>query len=317
MKEFFSSPYFYAAIVCVAAIVAAYGSSRIAKTRKAIAERTEKLVKSADSTLAELKNTSKIIDSSLFETKQANKKLEENKNSIIENLNKTIEVKEATIQAQKDIIGQITGGDSYPRLSLSNKGFHVTSEGTYNIPNLNVKVFFLKDYLNIPSEITASYLTENKESEFIYKIIDKTLSKLWLNGRSPLLEIDKKIIRSIINTNSSGFDIYFASEYRRWVQKIRLIKHPKEEKWGVIDIMHSEKITTPEDDPRRTRRIYLEISDNFPLYFRANDTNEKICRIILYVLDKKIMFRPNFVIPYNDSIVEQSPYSKKYLLGEE
>lgn len=312
MQNFLSSPFLYAGIICVAAIVAAIGSNKIANTRKAIASRIENLIGTADTTLNELKETSKVIDLSWNETEKANLKLEDNKKALIKILEKTIDAKDATIESQKDIIGQITGGDSYPRLSIGKKGFYIRIIGEYSIPNLKVDIIFLKNYLNIPYNITQAYIDNQTESEHIYKISSVKYQKLWVNSRTNLIPIENTIRESIITNNSSGFDIYFNSGFNRWVQKIRFIKHGDIDEWGVIDLLHSEKVTAKKGEYQKSSRIYLEISDKYPLYFIDPKSKDKVCRITLYNIGKqRTTNHPNFYVEYSDSICQQPFYIKE------
>ena len=300
MKENIFNPLFAIFILTViAAFFVWINSVKDSKIRDQIYSGVDTLkIKSAE-TIERLKDANRDITISLKKTIKANEQLAENNLKIAENYLKTIEAKEAIIDAQKDIIGQITGGDSYPRLYLGKKGFFITANGQYSIPNLRIDIYFLKEYLDIPSNMTQSYLKSNSESDYIYKITNLTIPKLWINADNALLPIKREIRESMTQTRSSGFDIFFTSEYKRWIQKIRFIQHTDDKnKWGVIDILDSEKPITSTKDNIKSNRIYLEVSNDFPLSFIESKTNEKYYEITLYnIVNQHIsMYQPNFVV---------------------
>lgn len=161
--------------------------------------------------------------------------------------------------------------------------------------------------------MTQSYLKSNSESDYIYRITYVTIPKLWINAENALLPIKREIRESMTQTRSSGFDIVFTSEYKRWIQKIRFIQRTDDKnKWGVIDILDSEKPIASNKDNIKSSRIYLEVSNDFPLSFFDSKTNEKHYEITLYNLDNQhlSMYQPNFVAKSSLDIEKQPTYGK-------
>ena len=314
MKEYILNPLFAIFLLTViAAFFVWINSAKDSKIRDQIYSGVDTLkIKSAE-TIERLKDANRDISKSLEKTIKANEQLAENNLKLAETYLKTIEAKEAIIDAQKDIIGQITGGDSYPRIFFGKKGFFVTANGQYSIPELRVDIYFLKNYLNIPSEVNQAYLKDQTESEYIYKISGFTIPKLWINGNSSLIPIKKEIRELLIHNSSSVFDIIFTSGYKRWIQNIRFVQHDNNEnKWGVIDILDSEKPIASTIDNIESSRIYLEVSNDFPLSIFDSKTNEKHYDITLYNLDNQhlSMYQPNFVAKSSLNIEKQPTYGK-------
>lgn len=262
MYEIFSSPYFYAAIVAIAAFVAAIGSDMVNKQRNKIESNTQEIVKTANITLNELKVAGENINQSLGEAKQANSKLDVNKDKIIETLNKTIENKEATLNAQATIIGMLTGGDSYPTILLKqSKGFYILVNGEYGIPNLDLQIVYIKDFINVPINSLASYLNDNVTSDNIAQIYSHTFPRTYPRS---LHSINLSELNIDLNKNlSHGFDFIFTSDYKKWIQRIRLI--PINGKWEILNAF--EEVFTQDKDKTsisNISRIYFKVSDTFP-----------------------------------------------------
>ena len=100
----------------------------------------------------------------LFE--KHNQTLAVSKKTIITNLEKTIESKD-------EIIGMVTGGDSYPRLSIGNNYFFLSVNGVYSIPECTVEIVYLKNYLNISLNTTSDYLEKGIRNDTDIKTIYK------------------------------------------------------------------------------------------------------------------------------------------------
>ncbi|MCP4763104.1 MAG: hypothetical protein GY870_15110 [archaeon] len=255
--------YTYAAIIVTAAFIAAYGSSQINKQINKTAEQTETIVKIVDTTLGELEEASEKINFSLKEAEIANLKLKGNNQSIVENLQKTIEVKEATIKLKEEVIGLLTGGDSYPEILFKkNEGFSLRIDGEYEIPKLGLQIVHFMDFLNTPIESLALYLDDRVESGNISIIHEdffpRTYSK---NVHSIKLDI------FLNNKISHGFDFIFTSEYKKWVQRIRLI--PIKNKWEVLNSL--EEVLTQNKDKTsisNISKIFYKVSKDYPNLIR-------------------------------------------------
>ena len=147
MYEYIFNPLFAIFILTViAAFFVWINSVKDSKIRDQINSGVDTLKIQSDETIRRLKDANRDISVSLEKTKKANEQLAENNQKISENYRKTIEAKEAIIDAQKDIIGQITGGDSYPSIVMTRNQFFLLVNGTYGIPNLNIQIYYLKDY---------------------------------------------------------------------------------------------------------------------------------------------------------------------------
>jgi len=158
LSSIFSNPFTYAGIIILAALVAAFNAKNASKKTDGIVTTTHSIEGTTNATFSRLENVSTNLVTTLGKIEQANSKLEENRKSINDTYEKTIESLKATIQSKDEILGMITGGDSYPQLALSKNAFFVFVNGTYGIPNLKVEIYHLKDYNNIPSEVVFDYL---------------------------------------------------------------------------------------------------------------------------------------------------------------
>ena len=208
----FSSPYFYAILVSIAAFAAAYGSQKINKT-------------------------------------------------INETFHETLEVKDTTIAAQKNIIGVLTGGDSYPSVLFNQKGFLLASSGDYGIPNLKLQIIHIPNYQNCPIESLSLYLNDNKADKNIKIIYDKTFTKSFA-GSINLIKFSELAI-NLDKDVSHAFDFNFNSDLKRWTQRIRFI--PVNNRWEVLNGLE-EEISYKEEKGKvpSPKTIHFKASINFP-----------------------------------------------------
>lgn len=261
MSEIISSPYTYAVIITIAAFLAAYGSTQVNKQTKKIGE-------TAEMTLEELEKASEKINLSLKEAESANLKLKENNQSIVRNLQKTIETKEATIKSKEEVIGLLTGGDSYPSILFKkNKGFYLLVNGEYGIPNLHIQVAYFKDFLNTQIISLASYLNNNIPVDNISLVYSNSFPRTYPRS---LHSIELKELNIDLNKEiSHGFDFIFTSEYKKWIQRIRLI--PVKGKWEVLYAL--EEVMTHDKDKTKLSNIsdiYFKVSKDYP-FLRNHD----------------------------------------------
>lgn len=201
----------------------------------------------------------------------ASAQLQQNYEQIAATLNKTIETKEEAIKAQKEaikaqdeIIGQLTGGNSYPGLSLKKSGFYLTTKGSYGIPNLKIIIRIIPNCLNIPKNVTLDYLRGNQQNQdYIKPVFIKTYPKLWAGLN--IEPIDIKNFNSYLPNGDgvmNAFEIYFESDHKRWVQRIRIISHNG--KWEVADILDEIPTTQRDNNFSGENEIYKHVSENFP-----------------------------------------------------
>ncbi len=210
------------------------------KIKNDIKSNTTKLIDASDKLVEDLTKVNKEIKNSQKDAETTYAKVNANYNKTIENLEETrrlniltndnlkeiIAAKDATIEAQNEIISQITGGDTYVYFNVWNKKLELKIEGDYSIPELNCEIYFLENYLNIPYEECDKYLRIPVESEHIKKIFTGIPQKIYQNTNYPPIELPTEVLNSIVNNTGSGFDIYFNSSFNKWVQKIRIIENP-------------------------------------------------------------------------------------------
>lgn len=315
MSEIISSPYTYAVIVAIAAFIAAFGSRQVDKVRKEIAGHTKNLIEKADSSMTELKIASSQINKSLEETKVANQKLDENKSKIIENLNKTLDAKNATINAQNEIIGQLTGGDSFPRIEVGESCFYLVINGNYSIPDCEVEIVLLRDYFTAPFDVTDSYVYNGKKDGKYYNTICRQFyPKLWINGINVEIPFVDEIYDCVKNADSFGFDIFFVSSFKRWKQEIRFLRFPERKSdFGVVEKVNEEKPSLNGKNEEKVKRLILEISDSFPTEFIEQKTKKRFCYVDLYHIEdeNKHLYQPNFVTEMTKEITKLPIYNER------
>lgn len=188
------------------------------------------------------------------QTKETNAMLEENKQSITDTLSKTVEAKE-------EIIGMLTGGDSYPTILYNKDGFLLASHGKYGIPNLKLQIVHISDYQHTSMESISNYLNNNKTNDNISVVYTNIFTKTFAGTVHTIklselnIEIDKNI--------SHGFDFNFSNDFKRWVQRVRLI--PVNGKWEVLDGLE-EEVTYKKDihSVPAPKTIHFRASQNFP-----------------------------------------------------
>lgn len=256
MKEYIFNPLF---AIFVLTVIAAFfvwiNSVKDAKIRDEIHEGVDTIKKLSTQTIKDLEEANKNVLKSLGEVEQANKKLEQN-------YNQTIEVKEATIQSQKDIIGMLTGGDSYPSILFQkNKGFYLLVNGEYGIPNFNIQIVYFNDFLNTSINTLASYLNNNITVDNISQVYSNSFPRTYPRS---LHSIELKDLNIELNKEiSHGFDFIMTSEYKEWIQRIRLI--PISGKWEVLYAL--EEVMAHDKDKTKISNIsdiYFKVSQNYP-----------------------------------------------------
>lgn len=286
ISSIFSNPFTYAVFIIVAALVAAFNAKKASKKTDGIVTTTQSIEGTTNATFTRLENVSTNLITTLGKIEQANSKLEENRSSINDTYEKTIESLKATLQSKDEILGMITGGDSYPQLTLTKNAFFVVVNGTYGIPNLKVEVYHLKDYNSIPSEVVSDYLLNNTISGYIQRIYSSEARNLGVGNVNPI-EYDSFIRTELANTNiSHGFDIFYTGDYKSWVQKIRLI--PVNGKWEFLDCLEESSSFNKTTNLMNTRKtIYFKTSENFPYLSKIDDKvycGSSSC----YVFDHKV-----------------------------
>jgi hypothetical protein len=195
---------------------------------------------------------------------KASEQLQKNYEQIVEGLKKSIEAKEETINAKEEIIGQTTGGDSYPSLSLKKGGFYLSTLGTYSIPNLRVSIRLIPNCLSIPRKVTLKYLrNQPTDPKYVIPIYYEKYNRLWAGFKFEYIDI--KNLKSYIPNDDSimhAFEIYFESDYKKWIQRIRIISHNG--KWEIADVLYEIPTTQRDNIFIREEPIYKHVSENFP-----------------------------------------------------
>lgn len=196
----------------------------------------------------------------------ASGQLQQNYEQIVATLNTTIKVKDEAIKSKDEIIGQTTGGESYPSLSIKKGGFYLANRGIYSIPNLQVSIRLIPNCLNIPRNATLEYLrNEPTDPKYVIPIYYKKYPKLWA-GLS-IESIDIKNLNSYIPNDKGimhAFEIYFESDYKRWMQRIRIISHNG--KWEVAEVLDEIPTTQRSNVYSNEKEIFKHISENFPTF---------------------------------------------------
>lgn len=196
-------------------------------------------------------------------------KTDENKNTIIENLKRTIDAKNSILESQKDMISKLTGGDSYPYFTITNKKLKLNISGKYSIPELHFEIYFLKNYLKQDPNSLREYLFEGKLNTNIIKLNENTLSKLFVNKNYNGLELSKEVLQYIKDDQYSGIDIKFTSEFKTWSQAIRLNKNMLDDNIiEICNVIYELKDTKSENPFELVKRIKAEASINFNLPFK-------------------------------------------------
>ncbi|MBA4318144.1 MAG: hypothetical protein C0412_07065 [Flavobacterium sp.] len=266
----------------IIAFFAYYNSNQDEKTKKDIKDNTDSLKSTAKKTIENLNEVNREILESQAQAKKTFEKVnrtyentfenlaqtEKNYDVTLENLQKTIEAKDATISSQNEIIGQITGGNSYPQVTLKKDGFYLRVVGPYNIPNLKIQIGLIQDCLNISENLTLDYL-HGKVTDEIYTVkIQKEYSKLWTVPFSQIIEFkNMKNYLSQHNGQMHAFEIYFESAYKKWGQKIRIVSHNGN--WEIADVLYEIPTIQRDNVYNSEKEIYEHVSENFPTLLKA------------------------------------------------
>jgi hypothetical protein len=184
----------------------------------------------------------------------------------IENLERTLEAKNSILESQKDMISRLTGGDSYPFFTITNKTLTLNVNGKYSIPNLHFEIFFLKNYLKQDPNDLKKYLFEGKLNASIIKLNENRLPKLFVNRNYKGLELSNEILQYIKDDVYSGIDIMFTSDYKKWSQNIRLNKNALDNNIiEICNLIYELKETKSENPFELVKMIKAESSKNFNL----------------------------------------------------
>lgn len=291
--DFMDIQFFILIATIIAAIFIYVNAKKDNSTKEEILTGTKTLQTNAEKTISDLSQVNN-------EVIESHKKLIKTYDKVIENLNKTIETKETVISTQHEIIGQLTGGNSYPRIGVGDKSFFVIAEGTYSIPECNIEIVLIRNYIDTPIDATYNYL-EKKEldnTNFI-SVCNTSFPKLWINSKTIQIPYKDIIYESIKNDDSFGFDIYYNSPFKRWLQHIRFLRFPdNKEKFGIVDILTEEKSYSKKRDYSKITTIFREVSNEFPTVIFEEKTNKKFYLIDLYYNDnqKLMMYNYNFAL---------------------
>lgn len=245
----------------------------VTKIDTIVTDSKEKLEKAND----DLQTTIGIANDNLKSTEAANKKLSQTSIQLQRNYEETLKTLEAanqakdealnaqkeTLKSKDEVIGRLTGGNTYPKIELKKGGFYLTSIGGYTIQGLKVVIFIIPNYLDIPKQVTIDYLKGNKlDEKYIVPVFKKTYSRFWGNS-SEVIDIPNFNGYLLTNNNAAhAFEVYFESEFKKWSQKIRIISHNG--KWEVANILDEIPTTNIGNMNINGNNIYKLISENFP-----------------------------------------------------
>ena len=196
--------------------------------------------------------------------------------------NETLGVKDTTIATQDNIIGMLTGGDSYPEVLFEkNKGFYLLVSGEYGIPNFNIQIVYFNDFINTQISSLASYLNYSQTVDNISLVHSETFPRTYPRNLHSIslnelkINLDKRV--------SHGFDFILTSEYKKWIHRIRLI--PVNDKWEVLYAL--EEVTTHDKDKTKLSNIsniYFKVSKDYP-YLLKHDGKTNGNEFFYYMLD--------------------------------
>lgn len=245
---------------------------------------------------------------------ETNEKLNKASLQLLDNYNKTLEALEAsnkakdeainaqneTLKSKDEIIGLLTGGSSFPRISLKKGGFHISVQGEYSIPDLRIIIYALPNYLNIPAQVTSDYMKGKKTGpSYIFPIYSQQYYMVWA-GHLPG-SIDIPNFNEYLPTNDgimNGFDIILETKHKKWKQQIRIVSHNG--KWEIADKLLEIPTTQKGNVMRIPDEIFTEISENFPAIRTANTKTGKMMFYITYNAQAYDASKPSFdYIEYN------------------
>lgn len=280
MKKYMNPNLVILFLTIIIASFAFYNSIQDEQTKKDIKDNTDSLKKTAKETIENLNGVNLEILESQNQAQETFDRLnltynntlgnlektERNYQTSLENLERTIEAKDAILESQKDMISKLTGGDSYPYFTITNKKLKLNLNGKYSIPNLHFEIYFLKDYLKQDPNDIRKFLFEGKLNASIIKLNENTLSKLFVNKNYNGIELSNEALQYIKDDVYSGIDIKFESEFKTWSQAIRLNKNILDNNIiEICNVIYELKETKSENPFELAKRIKAEASINFNL----------------------------------------------------
>lgn len=270
--------------VLILLIFSAYFSFKISQNddvkKKDIEDKTNLLVNTGKETIDNLNKVSKDVSNSQKQAKLTYDKLEKTYVNTIENIEKselnykinlknlerTLEAKNSILESQKEIINQLTGGNSFPYFTITNKRLKININGKYSIPNLHFEIYFLKNYQLIDVNEENRYITQRQLNSNFQMLFNQNIGKLFQNTNYEQFEIPENVLQSISNDNSSGFDVFFTSDFKRWSQHIRLNKNAlNNDILEISNVIYELKNTKSENPFESSFRIKTQSSVNYNL----------------------------------------------------
>lgn len=265
------------AVLIISAFITYLSSNDDAKIKKAIDDKTDTLVDKGKETIDTLNEISKDVaiaqnqlDSTYLNSVLNLEQSVLNHQTTLENLKRTIEAKEKILKSQDEMISRLTGGNSYPYFTISNKKLKLHLDGDYGIPDLRIEIFFLKNYQMQEREIFLKYIYEGILNEGIIKFYDNTFPKLYVNKTYQDIIIPNEVLESIMSDDYSGFDIKFNSGYKSWTQYIRLHKNLlNTNQIDIFNILYESKEIKAKYPEDLVKKLKIEASPNYKDFFNA------------------------------------------------
>lgn len=97
-------------------------------------------------------------------------------------------------------------------------------------------------------------------------LFNQNIGKLFQNTNYEQFEIPENVLQSISNDNSSGFDVFFTSDFKRWSQHIRLNKNAlNNDILEISNVIYELKNTKSENPFESSFRIKTQSSVNYNL----------------------------------------------------
>lgn len=286
------------AVLIISAFITYLSSNDDAKIKKAIDDKTDTLVAKGKETIDTLNKISKDVaiaqnqlDSTYLNSVLNLEQSVLNHQTTLENLKRTIEAKEKILKSQNDMLSRLTGGNSFPYITISHNKLQLHLDGDHGIPDLRIEIFFLNISKNKDNDIYKKYIYEGILNKDIIKFYDNTFTKLYVNKTYQDIVIPNEILESIMKNNDSGFDIRYNSGYKSWTQCIRLHKNMSDTKQiEIFNILYESKEIKVKYKEDLVKKIKIEASPNYKDLF--NDF-KKVKHLENFFSDYTVILYPN------------------------
>lgn len=153
----------------------------------------------------------------------------------------------------------------------------------YGIPNFNIEIAYFNEFINTKTSSIVSYLNNNQAVDNISLVYSEAFPRTYPRSSHSISLNDLNI--NLDKGVSHGFDFILTSQYKRWVQRIRLI--PVNGNWEVLYAL--EEVQTHDIDKNKISNIseiYFKVSDNYPNLIK-HDGKTYGNEFLYYLLDNE------------------------------